>query len=53
MEQSLIDNKMIALDGTSNKEKLGANAMLAVSLACAKASAIEQNKNLFASIGGK
>ena len=52
MEQSLIDNKMIALDGTSNKEKLGANAMLAVSLACAKASAIEQNKNLFTSIGG-
>ena len=52
MEQSLIDNKMIALDGTSNKEKLGANAMLAVSLACAKASAIEQNKNLFTTIGG-
>jgi enolase len=52
MQQSLIDNKMIALDGTSNKEKLGANAMLAVSLACAKASAIEQNKNLFTTIGG-
>lgn len=52
MEQSVIDNKMIALDGTSNKEKLGANAMLAVSLACAKASAIEQNKNLFTTIGG-
>ncbi len=51
MQQSLIDNKMIALDGTSNKEKLGANAMLAVSLACAKASAIEQNKNLFTTIG--
>ena len=52
MEQSLIDNKMIALDGTSNKEKLGANSMLAVSIACAKASAIEQNKNLFTTIGG-
>ena len=52
IEQSLIDSKMIALDGTPNKANLGANAMLAVSLACAKASAIEQNKNLFTSIGG-
>ena len=50
MEQSLIDNKMIMLDGTPNKERLGANAMLAVSLACAKASAIEQKKNLFNTI---
>ena len=52
MEQSLIDNKMIMLDGTPNKERLGANAMLAVSLACAKASAIEQKKNLFSTIAG-
>jgi len=51
-EQSFIDNKMIDLDGTPNKAKLGANAILAVSMAAAKAAAIEQNKNLFAYIGG-
>ena len=52
-EQSFIDNKMIDLDGTSNKANLGTNAILAVSMACAKAAAKEQNKNLFAYIGGK
>ena len=52
-EQSFIDNKMIDLDGTPNKANLGANAILAVSMACAKAAAKEQNKNLFAYIGGK
>ena len=51
-EQSFIDNKMIDLDGTPNKANLGANAILAVSMATAKAAAIEQNKNLFAYIGG-
>ncbi|MEE2700350.1 MAG: phosphopyruvate hydratase [Bacteroidota bacterium] len=51
LDQNLIDSKMIRLDGTLNKANLGANAMLAVSLACAKASAIVQNKNLFAAVG--
>ena len=52
-EQNLIDDMMISLDGTSNKSNLGANAMLAVSLACAKASALEQGNYLFNSIGEK
>ena len=39
-QQQLIDDTMIALDGTDNKDNLGANAMLAVSLAAAKAAAI-------------
>jgi enolase len=51
-EQALIDQKMIDLDGTTNKEKLGANAMLAVSLACAKAAAAESGKTLYNYIGG-
>ena len=51
-EQKLIDNKMIDLDGTANKANLGANAMLAVSLACAKAAAIESKQFLFNYIGG-
>lgn len=42
-EQQKIDDAMIALDGTENKESLGANAMLAVSLATAKAAAKSQN----------
>ncbi|WP_394124960.1 phosphopyruvate hydratase [Psychrobacter nivimaris] len=42
-EQQTIDDAMIALDGTENKESLGANAMLAVSLATAKAAAKSQN----------
>ncbi|PNK60016.1 phosphopyruvate hydratase [Psychrobacter sp. FDAARGOS_221] len=41
--QQDIDNKLIELDGTENKDNLGANAMLAVSLATAKAAAISQN----------
>ncbi|MDA0910696.1 MAG: phosphopyruvate hydratase, partial [Proteobacteria bacterium] len=36
LDQRLVDQTMIDLDGTENKEKLGANAILAVSLACAK-----------------
>ncbi len=42
-EQQAIDDAMIALDGTENKESLGANAMLAVSLAASKAAAKSQN----------
>ncbi|MDA9345091.1 phosphopyruvate hydratase [Flavobacteriales bacterium] len=51
-EQSLIDQKMIDLDGTDNKANLGANAMLAVSLACAKAAATEVGQELYNYIGG-
>ena len=39
-EQRAIDQKMIELDGTDNKSRLGANAILGVSLACAKAAAM-------------
>ena len=48
-DQELIDSKMIELDNTANKSKLGANAILSVSLAVAKAAAIEK-KYLFLDI---
>ena len=51
-DQCAIDCKMIELDGTTNKEKLGANAILAVSLACAKAAAKNLKLPLFRYIGG-
>ncbi|MES2726892.1 MAG: phosphopyruvate hydratase [Bacteroidota bacterium] len=51
-EQNNIDAAMIALDGTENKAVLGANAILAVSLACAKAGAIEANMPLYRYVGG-
>ncbi|MBI4382474.1 MAG: phosphopyruvate hydratase [Nitrospinae bacterium] len=51
-EQVLIDNMMIDLDGTKNKGKLGANAILGVSLAAAKAAAAELELPLFQYIGG-
>ena len=51
-DQTGIDAMMIALDGTSNKSKLGANAMLAISLAVAKAAALEANLPLYRYIGG-
>ena len=51
-EQLLIDKKMIALDGTLNKSHLGANAILAVSLACAKAAAKYNNVPLYQYFGG-
>ncbi|MCF6297562.1 MAG: phosphopyruvate hydratase [Flavobacteriaceae bacterium] len=51
-EQNLIDQMMIDLDGTSNKAKLGANAILGVSLAVAKAAANELNVPLYRYIGG-
>ena len=51
-EQESIDKTMIDLDGTPNKSKLGANAILGVSLAVAKAAAAETNVSLYRYIGG-
>jgi len=51
-EQRDIDQIMIDLDGTANKKKLGANAILGVSLAAAKAAAMESNQPLYRYIGG-
>jgi enolase len=51
-DQKLIDSIMIELDGTDNKSKLGANAILGVSLAVAKAAAEELGMPLFRYIGG-
>ncbi|MFK7000610.1 phosphopyruvate hydratase [Flavobacterium oreochromis] len=51
-EQNLIDKLMIDLDGTSNKSKLGANAILGVSLAVAKAAANELGLPLYRYVGG-
>ncbi|WP_378186798.1 phosphopyruvate hydratase [Aquimarina sp. W85] len=51
-DQNLIDAKMIELDGTPNKSNLGANAILGVSLAVAKAAANELNLPLYRYIGG-
>lgn len=51
-EQNMIDQMMIDLDGTSNKSKLGANAILGVSLAAAKAAANELGLPLYRYVGG-
>ncbi|MFS2317602.1 phosphopyruvate hydratase [Maricaulis sp. D1M11] len=51
-DQRRIDAAMMALDGTENKGRLGANAMLGVSLAVAKAAAISQGMPLYRYIGG-
>ncbi|MBI3509063.1 MAG: phosphopyruvate hydratase [Bacteroidetes bacterium] len=51
-DQSAIDTKMIELDGTANKGNLGANAILGVSLACAKAAAEEASQPLYRYVGG-
>jgi len=51
-EQNLIDQIMIDLDGTPNKSKLGANAILGVSLAAAKAAAAELGMPLYRYVGG-
>ncbi|KAA0230744.1 phosphopyruvate hydratase [candidate division KSB1 bacterium] len=51
-QQLLIDRAMIALDGTENKSKLGANAILGVSLAAAKAAASASDLPLFQYLGG-
>jgi len=50
--QVLVDNYMIRMDGTANKSKLGANAMLGVSLATAKAAAESRGRFLYEYIGG-
>jgi enolase len=52
LDQVAIDQKMIALDGTKTKSKLGANAMLGVSLAVAKAGAMYHDMPLYRYIGG-
>jgi len=51
-EQNQIDEIMCSLDGTKNKSKLGANAILGVSLAIAKAAAMESGQPLYRYIGG-
>ena len=51
-EQAFIDKTMIELDGTETKARLGANAILAVSMACAKASADESGLSLYRYLGG-
>jgi len=51
-EQNLIDKVMLEIDGTNNKSKIGANAILGVSLAVAKAAAASLNLPLFRYIGG-
>ncbi|MCA6362756.1 MAG: phosphopyruvate hydratase [Bacteroidetes bacterium] len=51
-DQAAIDAKMIQLDGTANKAKLGANAILGVSLAVAKAAAEEARQPLYRYVGG-
>ena len=50
-DQTALDNKMIALDGTETKERLGANALLAVSLAAAHAAADENDEPLYVHLG--
>ena len=52
LDQAAIDQVMIELDGTPNKSRLGANALLAVSLACAKAAAVALDMSLYQYIGG-
>ncbi len=52
MDQAAIDNYMRSIDGTANKSKIGANAILGVSLALAKAAAEESGQPLYRYIGG-
>lgn len=52
LDQNAIDSKMIELDGTENKEKLGANAILGASLACARAAAMTTGQELYRYVGG-
>ncbi len=51
-EQRYLDQMMLDMDGTKNKSKLGANAILGVSLAVAKAAAMESHQSLYRYIGG-
>src|SRR5207245_9827899 len=53
LDQARLDKAMIALDGTPNKSKLGANAILAVSLATARAAANQLGLPLFKYLGGQ
>ncbi len=53
LEQEVVDKAMLDLDGTENKSKLGANAILGVSMAVAKAAALEKGVSLYESIGGE
>ena len=52
LDQAYIDNLMIEIDGTENKSRLGANAILGVSLACAQAAAEATGSSLYNYIGG-
>ena len=52
LDQMALDRTMIALDGTDNKGRLGANSILAVSLAAARAAASEQGLSLYRYVGG-
>ncbi len=52
LDQQAIDKKLIALDGTENKSRLGANALLGVSLAVARAASSARNLPLYKSVGG-
>jgi len=53
MEQNVLDEKMIELDGSDNKGRLGANAILAVSMAAAKAAALSRKQPLYRYLGGE
>ncbi len=52
LDQRGIDQALIDLDGTPNKSRLGANAILGVSLACARAASVSQGMNLYRYLGG-
>ncbi|MEF9972024.1 MAG: phosphopyruvate hydratase, partial [Oscillospiraceae bacterium] len=52
MDQASIDKMLIEIDGTPNKTRLGANAILGVSLACAKAAAQSLGMSLYSYVGG-
>ncbi|GIV34158.1 MAG: enolase 2 [Chitinophagales bacterium] len=52
-DQEKIDTIMVELDGTENKSRLGANAILSVSLAAARAAAVEEKVSLYRYLGGK
>ncbi|MBI4541358.1 MAG: phosphopyruvate hydratase [Gemmatimonadetes bacterium] len=52
-DQDTLDHTLIELDGTANKARLGANAILAISLACARAAAAEQGLPLYRHLGGE
>jgi len=51
-DQKAIDEKLIAVDGTPNKARLGANALLAISMAAARAAALDADLPLYKSLGG-